>query len=103
MYSKRSPGIGAVLVDDLAGLLVGLGVLASALEACVDAQGRPRHVRPHGQKLQRGDQRVAPEQGVEAARIARLDRRRAGVGPALGRQYLVEPADLRHDPTIERE
>ena len=57
------------------------------------AQRRARDVRALGQHLQRADQRVAPEQRVEAARVARLDRRRRGVRPALLGEQLVEPGD----------
>ena len=59
------------------------------------AQRRARHVGALREHLQRADQRVTPEQRVEAAWVARLDRRRRGVRPALLREQLVEPGRSR--------
>src|SRR5213078_1022918 len=74
-------------------LLVPLGVVARALQRCERAQRRAGDVRPLRQHLQRGDQRVAPEQGVEAPRVALLDRRGGRVRPPLLGEDLVEAVD----------
>ena len=62
------------------------GVVAPPLPGGEGAQRGGRDVRPRGQHLQRGDQRVAAEQRVEAPGIAWLDRRRRRVRPALVRE-----------------
>ena len=72
-----------VLVQDLAGLRVDLGIVAGGLQRRERAQRGARDLRRRGEHLQRGDQRVAAEEGVEAAGIARLLRRERGVRPAL--------------------
>ena len=69
------------------------GSSRSPLQRRERAQRRARDVGPRGQHLQRGDQRVAPEQRVVAARVALRHRRRRGVDPALGRQQRVEALD----------
>jgi hypothetical protein len=82
-----------VLVHDLPRLLVGLGVVALTLERGQRAQRRAGDPRPVAQELERRDQRVAAEQGVVAARVARLDGRAARVRPALGAEQRVDRGD----------
>ena len=102
----------APLVQDPPRLLVDLRVVGSALPGGQRPQRRRRDVRAARQQLQREDQRVAAEQGVEAARVAGLDRQRRRVGPALGGEQAghrgVErcglpssmPGILRPDPRV---
>ena len=85
---------------DLSRLLVGLGIVANALEARELAQGGAGEVRPHGQQLQRGDQGVAAEERVVAPGIARLDGGRARVWPAGGGEELVDLGDLGRDGPV---
>ena len=86
-------GAVAELVADLAGLLERAGVLARALPRRQPRERRASDLGPRGQQLQRGDQRVAPEQRVEAPGVALLDRRGRRVRPALVGQQRV---DLSH-------
>src|SRR5947199_6816468 len=79
-----------VLVHDLARLLVGLDIVAPTLQPSECPKRRPRHVRTRRQELKRRDQRVAPEQRVEAARIVGIDGLRGRVGPALGREHSLQ-------------
>ena len=96
MLGVPGRGDGAVLVEDLARLLVGLRVVALPLERRERAQRGARDVGARGQHLQRGDQGVAPEQRVVAARVALRHRRRRRVDPAVGREQRVEALDA-HD------
>ncbi len=77
-------------VQDLAGFLVDLRIGGAALPGGQRPQRRARDVGSGLQQLQREDQRVASEEGMEAAGIAGLHRQRRGVRPALRRQ---QPAD----------
>ena len=56
---------GPQLVQDLAGLGVALRVLVGGLERGEDLERLDRDLRPHAQRLERGDQRVAAEQRRE--------------------------------------
>ena len=49
-----------------------------------------RHLGPRRQQLERRDQRVAPEQRVEAPGVALLDRRRRRVQEALVREQVID-------------
>src|SRR5204863_9105206 len=82
-----------VLVHDLARLLVGLHVIALALQPSQRAQRRARYIRPLRQELQGGDQRVAPEQRVEAPRVVSVHRLRGRVRPALRREDSLQIGD----------
>ena len=74
------------------------GCSARPCSARQRAQRGARHVRPLRQHLQRADQRVAPEQRMEAPRVTRLHRRRRGVRPPLVGEQLVEPGNA-HEPS----
>ena len=56
---------GPKLVDDLARLRVDVGVVLSRLELGEHLERRPRELGPEQQRLQTGDERVAPEDGHE--------------------------------------
>jgi hypothetical protein len=79
-----------VFVEDLAGLLVGLRIVAAPLPGGEGAQRRVRHLRPLGEQLERRDERVAAEQGPKATRVMLVDRRRAGVDPPVRGEHLLE-------------
>src|SRR5215210_4340509 len=74
-------------------------MLRPALQARERTQRRAGDVRTRWEHLQRGDQRVTPEQRMEAPRVALLHRRRRGVGPTLLGEQLVEPGNAHESST----
>ena len=101
-------------MDDLARLLVGERIGVAALECRERPQGGPRHVGPHLQQLERGDQRIPPEQRVEATGVSGVHRQRARIAPPIWCEQAVEIPDrldrlalygaggeAGHDPLLE--